>query len=52
MFPEKRGTWGQGELYELLVLMVVGACIWFVGVDQGVFDRISRYVMRQQPLNL
>jgi diguanylate cyclase (GGDEF)-like protein len=51
MFPEKRGTWGQGELYEFLVLMVVGASAWFVGVDLGVFDRVSRYVIQNNLLN-
>ena len=52
MIPDKRGTWGQGELYELLVLMVVGACIWFIGVGQGVFDWVSLYVMRHNLMNL
>ena len=52
MIPEKRGTWGQGELYELLVLMVVGACAWFIGVGLGVFDGVSRFVMRHNLMNL
>jgi diguanylate cyclase (GGDEF)-like protein len=51
MFSEKRGTWGQGELYELLVLMVVGACVWFIGVGLGVFDRVSRYIIQNNFLN-
>jgi len=52
VIPEKRGTWGQGELYELLVLMVVGTCAWFIGVGTGVFDGLSRYVVRHNLLNL
>jgi diguanylate cyclase (GGDEF)-like protein len=52
MIPEKRGTWGQGELYELLVLMVVGACVWFIGAGLGAFDWASRYVMRHNLMNL
>ncbi len=52
MIPEKRGTWGQGELYELLVLMVVGACVWFIGVGLGIFDGVSRYVMQHNLMNL
>jgi diguanylate cyclase (GGDEF)-like protein len=49
---ESEGTWGQGELYELLVLMVVGACVWFIGVGQGVFDRVGRYIIQHELLNL
>lgn len=49
---EKRGTWGQGELYELLVLMVVGACVWFIGVGQGVFDQVSGYIANHNLMNL
>jgi diguanylate cyclase (GGDEF)-like protein len=52
MILEKRGTWGQGELYELLVLMVVGACAWFIGVGLGVFDGVSRFVMRHNLMDL
>jgi len=52
MIPEKRGTWGQGELYELLVLMVVGACVWFIGAGLGVFDWASLYFMRRNLMNL
>ena len=39
MAAEKRGTWGQGELYELLALMVMGTCVWIIGARFGVFDR-------------
>jgi len=48
---ERKGTWGQGELYELLVLMVVGACVWFIGVGQGAFDSVGRYVIQNNLLN-
>lgn len=48
---EKRGTWGQGELYEFLVLMVVGACVWFVGVGLGAFDGVGRYIIQNNLLN-
>ena len=34
----RQGSWKQGELYELLCLMTIGACLWLVGTQFGVFD--------------
>ena len=51
MIFEKRGTWGQGELYELLVLMVVGTCVWFIGAGHGVFDRFGRFAIQHDLMN-
>ena len=51
MILEKRGTWGQGELYELLVLMVIGTCIWFIGAGFGVFDRFGRFAIQHDLMN-
>ncbi len=35
--------WATGELYEVLALMVMGTCVWFFGVNFGIFDRVIRY---------
>jgi diguanylate cyclase (GGDEF)-like protein len=33
----KHPSWGEGELRELLCLMMIGTCIWIVGTQLGVF---------------
>ncbi|MEG9528563.1 MAG: diguanylate cyclase, partial [Hyphomicrobiales bacterium] len=38
---ESSTTWGRGELYETLCLLVIGAGIWFVGVTLGTFDSLN-----------
>ena len=48
----RRGSWEKGELFELLSLMVMGACIWIIGARLGVFDEISRYALAHGLLNL
>ena len=37
-------TWGRGELYETLCLLVIGVGIWFVGVTLGTFDYLNGLV--------
>jgi diguanylate cyclase (GGDEF)-like protein len=51
MILGKRGTWGQGELYELLVLMVIGSCVWFIGAGFGAFDRFGRFAIQHDLMN-
>ncbi len=46
MAGSTRSTWGQGELYEALCLLMIAACCWFVGVELGAFGRMSRLMMR------
>jgi diguanylate cyclase (GGDEF)-like protein len=48
----KRGSWEQGELFELLSLMVMGACLWIIGARLGVFQAISRFAIEHDLLNL
>jgi diguanylate cyclase (GGDEF)-like protein len=42
---ETSTTWGRGELYETLCLLVIGVGIWFVGVTLGTFDSLHSFVV-------
>src|SRR5260370_41999324 len=48
----RKGSWGQGELFELLSLMMIGACLWIIGAWLGAFDSISRFAIDHGLLNL
>ncbi|WP_246731722.1 bifunctional diguanylate cyclase/phosphodiesterase [Methylocapsa sp. S129] len=48
----RRGSWEQGELFELLSLMTMGACLWIIGARLGVFDSISRFALAHDLMNL
>jgi diguanylate cyclase (GGDEF)-like protein len=37
MPDQKNNSWGEGELRELLCLMMIGSCIWIVGTQLGFF---------------
>jgi len=41
MAERRRASWGEGELYELLCLMMVGTCCWIVGVQLGAFRALD-----------
>jgi len=45
-------SWEQGELYELLLLMAIGSCLWIAGVELGLFDHILSFAIRHDLLNL
>ncbi|MGU3663615.1 putative bifunctional diguanylate cyclase/phosphodiesterase [Methylobacterium sp. A49B] len=45
MLRETSTTWGRGELYETLCLLVIGVGIWFVGVTLGTFDSLQGIVV-------
>jgi diguanylate cyclase (GGDEF)-like protein len=45
-------SWGKSELYELLALMVMGTCVWYIGVEFGVFERVARYSVEHHLMNL
>jgi diguanylate cyclase (GGDEF)-like protein len=45
-------TWGKNELFELLALMMIGTCVWFVGVGFGVFENVTRYAVEHNLMNL
>jgi diguanylate cyclase (GGDEF)-like protein len=38
MAVEKNDSWGRGELYEMLCLMMIGYCLWLIGTKTGFFD--------------
>ncbi|MCJ2035127.1 putative bifunctional diguanylate cyclase/phosphodiesterase [Methylobacterium sp. J-068] len=37
MPDQKHPSWGEGELREILCLMMIGTCVWIVGTQLGVF---------------
>ncbi|GEP08765.1 putative bifunctional diguanylate cyclase/phosphodiesterase [Methylobacterium gnaphalii] len=41
MAGEKRARWGGSEFYDLLCLMMIGACGWMVGVQLGAFRALD-----------
>jgi diguanylate cyclase (GGDEF)-like protein len=45
-------TWGQNELFELLALMMMGVCVWIIGVQFGVFARVTRYAVEHGLMDL
>jgi diguanylate cyclase (GGDEF)-like protein len=45
-------SWGEGELYELLSLMMMGVCVWLAGTRLSVFDWLSRYAIDHDLMNL
>ena len=45
-------TWKQGELYEVLSLMMIGACLWLIGTQLGVFDYLTFFAIQHNLLNL
>ncbi|WP_375453603.1 putative bifunctional diguanylate cyclase/phosphodiesterase [uncultured Methylobacterium sp.] len=40
----RRGTWGEGELYEALCLLTTGACLWIIGAQFQVFSRLNAFI--------
>jgi diguanylate cyclase (GGDEF)-like protein len=40
-----RSTWGQGEFYETLCLLMIGTCFWIIGVKLGAFEAMTRFVL-------
>lgn len=45
MAGTRQGSWARGELYELLCLMMIGYCLWFVGTRFGVFDHVLLFAL-------
>jgi len=45
-------SWGKSELYEVLALMVMGTCVWYIGVEFGVFENVARYSIDHHLMNL
>ena len=48
----KPGSWKEGELYEMLSLMTIGACLWLFGTQFGVFDYVAVFAIQHNLLNL
>ena len=45
-------TWGQNELFEVLALMTMGACVWFIGGKFGVFDAVAGYALKNHLIDV
>jgi diguanylate cyclase (GGDEF)-like protein len=39
-------SWGEGEFYELLCLMMIGTCVWIAGTMLGLFGHLSAAVLK------
>ncbi|GJE76404.1 putative bifunctional diguanylate cyclase/phosphodiesterase [Methylorubrum suomiense] len=45
MADKPKASWGSGELYDLLCLMMLGTCIWVMGVQLGAFVALDRFII-------
>ena len=45
-------SWGQGELYETLCLLMIGSCLWLIGVTLGVFKAMTGFVMANELIEM
>jgi diguanylate cyclase (GGDEF)-like protein len=45
-------AWAQNELFEVLALMTMGACVWFAGARFGVFDAVTGYALKHNLINV
>ena len=48
----RQDTWQQGELYEVLSLMMIGACLWLIGTQLGIFNYVAFFAIQHNLLNL
>ena len=48
----RQDTWQQGELYEALSLMMIGACLWLIGTQLGIFNYVAFFAIQHNLLNL
>jgi diguanylate cyclase (GGDEF)-like protein len=39
-------SWGEGELYELLCLMMIGTCVWIAGSMLGLFQVLTVAILK------
>lgn len=47
-----RSSWGHGELYEALCLLMTGVCCWIVGDRFGVFTAMHYFMLRHELTSL
>ncbi len=45
MADKRKASWGSGELYDLLCLMMLGTCVWLLGVQLGAFRWLDRFIL-------
>ncbi|WP_336488932.1 putative bifunctional diguanylate cyclase/phosphodiesterase [Methylobacterium nigriterrae] len=45
MADKRRGSWGEGELYDALCLLMIGACCWIIGVQFQAFGAFNSFVL-------
>ena len=52
MNSRKSEAHSSSELYELLALMTIGACCWFIGGALGILERLSRFADEHNLMSL
>ncbi|MER2264433.1 putative bifunctional diguanylate cyclase/phosphodiesterase [Methylobacterium oxalidis] len=45
MAEKRRGSWGEGELYDALCVLMIGACGWIIGVQFQVFAAFNAFIL-------
>src|SRR3954454_23550417 len=45
MPSDKPISWGRGEMYETLCLLMIGVCCWLIGITLGAFEVISGFIL-------
>ncbi|ACK81246.1 putative bifunctional diguanylate cyclase/phosphodiesterase [Methylorubrum extorquens] len=48
----RRTSWGQGELYETLCLLMIGTCCFLIGSLFGAFEAATAFILRHGLLDL
>jgi diguanylate cyclase (GGDEF)-like protein len=52
MADKRKASWGSGELYDLLCLMMLGTCVWLLGVQLGAFRSLDRLIIEHNLADL
>ena len=52
MADKRKASWGSGELYDLLCLMMLGTCVWLLGVQLGAFRSLDRFIIEHHLADL
>ena len=52
MADKRKASWGSGELYDLLCLMMLGTCVWLLGVQLGAFQILDRFIIQHHLADL
>ncbi|KAB1074259.1 putative bifunctional diguanylate cyclase/phosphodiesterase [Methylobacterium planeticum] len=45
MAEKRGGSWGEGELYDALCLLMIGVCCWIIGAQFHVFAALHGFIL-------